>query len=225
MSEGRYVASALFKDNETRLLIPSKEVIIGGFLAGAAANLTQIYADDTGGEIGSGALQTLIRSVLTGPLLTLGVTKIRVKGKMVLPRTKGIGSVGQIIHLMGSENEKLSLEFTTDRFPGPIASILHDMIKITLESADLVYVVDDLMAVAPCILIDYDLYKIGKLRSAIVGELKFEVLNILGVTGLSKLGVTFLTALTGSAISNTISELSQPFKWMGTVIQQKKSRG
>lgn len=225
MSELRYTANALLRDTETRLIIPSKEIIVGGALTGLATQLlSNADLEDLGFTSTRGMLDTLLRSVLTGPLLTLGVTEIRIRGKMVLPKTKGIGSVGQIIHLMGSENERLNLKFTTDRFPGPMASILRKMLKITLDNADLVYVVDDLLAVAPCLLVDYDLHKTGQLKSAIIGDLKLEVLNTKGFSGLRGIGFTFLSTLSITAVSNMITELSQPFKWMGELVRERANK-
>lgn len=223
MTELRFTANTLLQDNETRLLIPSNEVIFGGLLAGG---LTQILNNINldAATTKRGVVENILQATLSGPLLTLGVTDIRIRGKMVLPRTKGIGAVGQIIHLMGSENEKLTLKFTTDRFPGAMSAILRKLIKITLEQADMVYVVDDLLAVAPCILIDYDLQKVGQLKSAIVGELKLEVLNTGSNFGLKAMTFTFLSTLGLSAINNTISDLSQPFKWMGEFVKSKSSR-
>jgi len=221
---GRSIATTLLKDTETRLIIPSKEQLFLGLVGGITTNIVGALRTDN--VTTEGLVQAGINSLLQGPLLTLGVTEISVGGKLILAKTKGIGSVGSILHILGSDNEEIKLKFTTKLFPGPMGSILKKMLKLTLDSADLVYVVDDLLAVAPCILLDYHIKKVGKLKTAIMGELILEGLPVsVGIGGFKGAALTGLTAIAPSVLSNTTSQLAQPFKWMGDILSEKRNRG
>jgi len=205
------LTSMATRDTETRIIIPSK--IKQLFAAGAMTRLANTLP---GQELGSVARDVVERIIKSG-FLTLSVTEIRVRGEHVMPKSKGIGSIGEIIHVMGSRNEAITLNFTTDMFPGAFSGLLKYIVQATLQSAEVVYVIDDLLIASSCLLRTYELSKVGRLKSAIIGTLVLEVLPVdtfgEGSEYLS-FGVATRQALTNTIVSNLATSLPVTFRWM-----------
>jgi hypothetical protein len=179
------------KDTETRIIIRSDNI--------------------------GGVTKDVVERIIKSGFLTLSVTDIKVRGEHVMPKSKGIGSIGEIIHIMGSRNEAITLNFTTDLFPGAFSGLLKYIVQATLQSAEVVYVIDDLLIASSCLIKTYELSKVGRLKSAVIGSLVLEVLPV-DTFGMGSGNLAFLAAgrqaLTTSAISNVVSALPINFRWM-----------
>ena len=221
----RAFQSSLIKDSETKLIVPTNRQLITGLVAGAATTLAQtISGEISNANSGVSLAASTLSNIVNTTLMALGVTSIEVGGQAVIAKTKGIGSIGEIIHLMGSKNEELRLEFTTDLYPGALANLLKRTISSVLDNADIVYVVDELLTVAPCLIETYKLRKVGKLKTAIQGELKFIMLRVKEYTGIGSFLAVGLGSVAVGSINNMITALPQEFKWMGEVTKQKKQK-
>jgi hypothetical protein len=140
-----------------------------------------------------------------------------VRGEHVMPKSKGIGSIGEIIHVMGAKNENITLNFTTDKFPGVFSGALKYLIQAMLQNADVIYVVDDLLVASACLLRTYELKKVGRLKSAVVGTLVLEVLptETFGLGGQTASTLLIVrNALAANAINNILSEIPVWGRWM-----------
>lgn len=200
------------RDSETRLIIPAS--IMRNFSLGVMASIPGIV-DNTYGT--GTALKDVLERIFAGGFLTLSVTEIIIKGEMVMPKSKGIGSIGEIIHIMGARNENITLNFTTDKFPGAFAGALKYIIQSTLQSADVIYVIDDLLVAAPTLLRTYELKKTGRLKSAIVGTMVLEALPVdnFGLGGkVTSFKNAVLLALSVNAVNNVTTVIPTGFRWM-----------
>ncbi len=199
-------------DSETKLIVPAK--IAKLFSLGTILSLPGIV--DNYHPTGT-SLKGIVEKIITSSFLTLNITEIVVKGEHVMPTSKGIGSIGEIIHVMGARNEKITLNFTTDSFPGSFSGVLKVIIQSILQSADVLYVIDDLIISAACLLKSYELKKVGRLKTAVIGTMVLEVLPVdtFGLGGkVSSFAAVVLTALATTAVSNTVSALPTTFRWM-----------
>jgi len=199
------------KDTETRIIIPTK---VRQFMtAGAMAALANTITEETLDTV----LKDVVERIIGSGFLTLSVTEIKIRGEHVMPKSKGIGSIGEIIHVMGTRNEAITLNFTTDLFPGAFSGIFKYIIQATLQSADVVYVIDDLLIASSCLLKTYELSKVGRLKSAIIGSLVLEVLPV-DTFGLGSGNLSFVTAarqaLTSNAINNLATAIPINMRWL-----------
>lgn len=177
----------IMKDWRTRLYIPqstqdiSKLALLAemqGILTGRLMNSTDITSGAI--EASKTLLANLITYIVTAPFLVLGVTKIIFSNEHVIPTTKGIGSSGEILHLLGVKNEQITLNFTTNKYPSVFGMFLREIIAKTLREASLVYIIDEMVGVIPCIMKSYNIGKTAQLTGAIQGALQFTTLKQTG---------------------------------------------
>lgn len=195
-----YRASRLFRDSETRLVIPNLKVTALNAITNIASSYVTnpsrkgsgrffTYKNDDDWKLGTQdptanafgvGLFSSFDSFITGMLariiniatIGLGVTKIQTSQEYTMPFSKGIGSTGEVIHLLGAKNEMINLEFTTEKYPGRLAYVLRGMLQYILEEAQVVYLVDDLFLATPCLVRKTKLSKEGLYRGAVMGELE-----------------------------------------------------
>jgi len=213
----RSLASAVIDDSPTRLIIPTKQALVTGLIGG----ITSSIRDQLEGSTIGSSIESLLSTTLNTTLLDIGVTGIEIEGNMINPRSKGIGSIGEVMFLMGSELEDLTIEFATERFPGPASHLLYRLIRDSLDYADIVYIVDDMVGVAPCIITKYKIKKVGKIKHIVKGRLTFAILRTKDFSGLQGAIQSGLLSLTASAISNLFTDLPHEFSWLAEVLRQK----
>jgi len=192
----KYNANRLFKDGKTKLVIPNLEIAI----TSAVTNLVSSYVTEPltssrnffAGKpsVSPTDIPIYVASILDIFIVGLGVTKIETAQDYVMPFSKGIGSTGEVIHLLGAKNEMIKLEFTSDQYPGRLGYLIRNIIQATLEMAEVVYLIDDLFLATPCLIKSFKLRKEGSYRGAVMGELEMVSLatggssfidNILGI--------------------------------------------
>jgi hypothetical protein len=213
--------STLTRDTETRMIVPIKEVVLGGMIAGALEQMHKL-ARDRGSNSWADVAGGLTYS-LTGGMLTLGVTEIAVRGKVVRPKTKGLGTVGEILHAMGSENERIAIEFVTERFPGALQNVLRNIIRHALEQNVVIYVIDQMLAVVPTLVNSYTLEVRGKHKIIILGSIELEVLPLPKINLSTTLLSGALISIASSTVSNLLTAVPQEFKWVGRFVKEKKN--
>jgi hypothetical protein len=198
------------QDSETRLIVPGK--ITRTFTLNYFAALPGLASGTK-----SNVFKDILERIVTSGFLSLSVTDVMVRGEHVMPKSKGIGSIGEIIHVMGAKNENITLNFTTDKFPGVFSGALKYLIQAMLQNADVIYVVDDLLVASACLLRTYELKKVGRLKSAVVGTLVLEVLptETFGLGGQTASTLLIVrNALAANAINNILSEIPVWGRWM-----------
>lgn len=195
-----YRATRLFRDGETKLVIPNLKITALNAITNIASSYVSnpsrrssgrffTHKDDdewklgvqdpTANAFGVGLFSNF-DSFVTGMLtriialttIGLGVTKIQTSQEYVMPFSKGIGSTGEVIHLLGARNEIINLEFTTEKYPGRLAYVLRGMLQHVLEEAQVVYLIDDLFLATPCLIKKTKLSKEGLYRGAVMGQLE-----------------------------------------------------
>ena len=199
-----YRLPRLFRDTETRLVIPNLKIAAlnavtniassyvtnpsrnnGRFFIGGKNDTDNFgFKDPSSDAFGDGVFSSF-DSFVTGMMtrlidlttVGLGVTKISTGQEYVMPFSKGIGSTGEVIHLLGAKNEMINLEFTTERYPGRMGYILRVMLQHVLQEAQVVYLVDDLFLATPCLIKKTKLSKEGVYRGAVMGELELVSLS------------------------------------------------
>ncbi len=189
----KYRMQRIFRDDATRLVIPNLQIttvdaitnIISSYVTnpvrnthgGFFLNNSTLSSKD---KFGKGSLNPFtnvgIKSIMTrlidALVIGLGVTKITTSQEYTMPFSKGIGSTGEVIHLLGAKNEIINLEFKTDRYPGRLGYVLRALLQKVLESTQVVYLIDDLFLATPCLIKKTKIYKEGNYRGAIMGELE-----------------------------------------------------
>jgi len=164
------IESILFKDSETRFLIPNKlsDVFInnvlsqipdkleeGVFEAGATSNLSGLFQD-----------------IMNLPFLMVSVQDLNFHKEHVIPRSKGIGSIGEVLHFIGPKNEEITASFMTDQYPGILGWFLKKIIFQALNYADIIYIIDEMTLVLPCIVEIADIRKSGEYEGVVQGSLE-----------------------------------------------------
>lgn len=181
-----YRLRRVFRDDVTRLVVPNINIIkidaITNILSSYITNPTRgshgffSPKDKFGNNPFTGGVDAGIMSLMTriidALVIGLGVTKIETSQEYTMPMSKGIGSTGEVIHLLGAKNEMINIEFTTDRYPGRLGYILRTLLQKILESTQVIYLVDDLFLATPCLVKKIKLSKQGNYRGAIMGELE-----------------------------------------------------
>lgn len=191
----KYAMGRLFRDGKTRLVIPNLELTI----IDAATNIVSSFVTNPqrtrSGDwfsnspfskkdpdlnffqkFGKG-MSGFVESIADLLTVGLGVTKIETSQDYVMPFSKGIGSTGETIHLLGARNEIINLQFTTDRYPGRMGSIIRGILQKTMEIAQVVYLIDDLFLATPCLIRKTRLSKEANYRGAIMGSLELVSLS------------------------------------------------
>jgi hypothetical protein len=217
------VLAPFIKDSETRIVIPTRMAI----LTQAITKLAKDLSSDT--LTLPSAWQTYVANI--GQLLlatanmfffTLGVTAIEIEGKRSIAKTKGIGSIGEIIHLTGSYNEILNVEFETSQYPGALGYAFLEILRVVLEQNDIIYIVDDFLSVAPCLVNKYSLRKIGSLKGTIIGQMELEILTV--KRGIIPPVNLYGVSITTTAFSNLLTSLPTSMKWMAELGRQIANR-
>ena len=193
----KYELARAFRDVQTRLFIPNIQITV----ADALTNLVSSYATTPLSSRNSfffnkealvnfkdkgliSAVSNLIDAVTIG----LGVTKIEASQEYVMPLSKGIGSTGEVIHLIGAKNELINIEFKTDNYPGRLGYVLRSLLQKILETTQVVYLIDDLFLATPCLIRKTKLYKEGNYKGAVMGEIELISLTTGGNWIKDKLG-------------------------------------
>ncbi len=193
----KYGLARAFRDVQTRLFIPNLQITV----ADALTNLVSSYVTAPFSSRNSfffnreaevnfqdkgliSAVSNLIDAVTIG----LGVTKIEATQEYTMPLSKGIGSTGEVIHLLGAKNELINIEFKTDNYPGRLGYVLKSILQKILETTQVVYLIDDLFLATPCLIRKSKLSKEGNYRGAVMGEIELISLTTGGNWIKDKLG-------------------------------------
>lgn len=179
----RYRARRLFRDSQTLLVIPNLKItamdavinIVSSYVTNPIRSSKGFFTDKFDKNPFS-SLDNFVTGLMTRiiDLLTvgLGVTKLETSQEYTMPFSKGIGSTGEVIHLLGAKNEMINLTFKTDRYPGRLGYVLRAMLQKVLETAQVVYLLDDLFLATPCLIKKTKLSKEGLYRGVVMGELE-----------------------------------------------------
>ena len=154
---------ALLSDNKTRLLIPTASVM---GVSGAMTLFQSLL-----GDVGNDKIGDYVSSLLSSPFVPLDVVKITANKEFVMPKTKGVGSNGEVLQLVGSRNEKITMHFFSNAFFGALRVVLKKIIEYAMDNAIVVYLVDDLLSVTPALIERYNLENRGMLKGTVVGEI------------------------------------------------------
>lgn len=212
----RFRAIRLFRDDTTRLVVPNKEIIATDALTNIVSSYVTnpikdfrswfSYEDIFGNnpfETWDQGIRSLVTRIADNLTIGLGVTKITSQQEYVMPFSKGIGSTGEVIHLLGAKNEIINLEFITDDYPGRLSHIIKNILRKVLETAEVVYLIDDMFLATPCLIRKTKLNKQGSYRGAIMGEIELVSLTTGGDFMKDILETSY-----GKNISSFISKLS-----------------
>lgn len=221
-----YRVQRLFRDGETRLVIPNLKItamdaiinIASSYVTNPAKRGGRFWtakADSNSFDFNStitGILARIIDIVSIG----LGVTKIQTVQEYVMPFSKGIGSTGEVIHLLGAKNEMINLSFTTERYPGRMGYVLRAMLQYILEEAQVVYLIDDLFLATPCLIKKTKLSKEGLYRGAIMGELELVSLTTGGSFYTDHKGAAKKVSSTVKKYKNSILSAKENTEWIAS---------
>ena len=177
----KYELSRAFKDVQTRLFIPNLQITV----ADALTNLVSSYVTAPFSSRNSfffnkeavinfkdKGLISAVSNIIDVVTLGLGVTKIEASQEYVMPLSKGIGSTGEVIHLLGARNELINIEFKTDNYPGRLGYVLRSLLQTILQTTQVVYLIDDLFLATPCLIRKTRLFKEGNYKGAVMGEIE-----------------------------------------------------
>lgn len=195
----KYTIGRLFKDGQTKLVIPNLEIavtnaitsIVSSYVSDPVQTTKNFFGINVNPRIPSNKeIASVVSGILDILIIGLGVTKIEATQDYVMPFSKGIGSTGEVIHLLGARNEMINLEFKTDKYPGRLGYLIKRILQKTLEMAAVVYLIDDLFLATPCLIKKSKIFKDGSYRGAVMGELELVSLatgasfvgNILGTS-------------------------------------------
>ncbi len=180
----KYNIARAFRDTETKLVVPNLKISAINAITNIASTyvtnptrLSQGFfssADKFGNpfeDVKSG-IKSAVTNLVDKLTIGLGVTKIETSQEYTMPFSKGIGSTGEVIHLLGAKNEIINLEFKTDKYPGRLAYSLRGILQKILEDTEVVYLIDDLFLATPCLIRKMKLSKEGIYRGAVMGELE-----------------------------------------------------
>ena len=193
----KYELARAFRDVQTRLFIPNLQITV----ADALTNLVSSYVTapfssgnsfffnrETIVNFKDKGLISAVSNLIDVVTIGLGVTKIEASQEYVMPLSKGIGSTGEVIHLLGARNELINIEFKTDNYPGRLGYVLKSLIQKILETTQVVYLIDDLFLATPCLIRKTKLYKEGNYKGAVMGEIELISLTTGGNWIKDKLG-------------------------------------
>lgn len=181
----KYRMTWLFRDDATRLVIPNFRItamdaitnIISSYVTNPTRSTNSFFTSnnkfgESPWENKDASITAVVTSIIDALIIGLGVTKLETAQEYVMPFSKGIGSTGEVIHLLGAKNELINLEFKTDRYPGRLGYVLRAMLQKILETAQVVYLIDDLFLATPCLVRKIKLSKEGIYRGAVMGSLE-----------------------------------------------------
>ncbi len=210
---GKYDLARLFRDDQTRLFIPNLQITVTDALTNLASSfVTAPYSSrnsffpSTRKEINfrDTGLISAVTSLIDSISIGLGVTKIETSQEYTMPLSKGIGSTGEVIHLLGAKNEIINLEFKTDNYPGRLGYILRSLLQKILETTQVVYLVDDLFLATPCLVRKSRIYKEGNYRGAVMGDIELISLSTGGNWIKDKLGGDSAIATRAQKIKSSV---------------------
>lgn len=184
----KFHISNAFRDGTTRLVVPDISITVFNALTSLASSFIEnpqnnaaTFFTKSEDNLSTDRIMRFAKDFVNNLLdiltIGLGVTKIETSQDYVMPFSKGIGSTGEIIHLLGARNEIINLEFKTDRYPGRLGYIIKRLLQKIFEDAVVVYVIDDLFLSTPCLIRRMSLSKEGKYRGAVMGELELVSLS------------------------------------------------
>ena len=193
----KYQLARLFRDGQTRLFIPNLQITITDALTNLVSSyVTAPYSSqnsffpNTREEVDfqDKGLISAVSSIIDAISIGLGVLKIETSQEYTMPLSKGIGSTGEVIHLLGARNEIINIEFKTDNYPGRLGYILKSLLQKILETTQVVYLIDDLFLATPCLIRKSRIYKEGNYKGAVMGEIELISLTTGGNWIKDKLG-------------------------------------
>lgn len=182
-------SEAFLRDGITRLVVPNIEFIATSAITNLASSIVLDPPSRTsGGRFFRGSslfgdsdpkqrLKEIVNSVIDVLSIGIGVTEIEALNEFVMPMSKGIGSTGEVIHLLGAKNELIRIKFNTDNYPGRLGILFRNLLQKVLEDADVVYLVDDMFVATPCLIKNFSIKKIGDYRGAIMGSMELVSLS------------------------------------------------
>ena len=199
---GKYEVTKHFRDGQTKLFIPNISITATYALTNLASSFVtnpqqtrstffpsrKEYGNAWDNITSNKSLYSKLADIINAISVGLGVTKIETSQEYTMPLSKGIGSTGEVIHLLGAKNEIINVEFKTDNYPGRLGYILRSLLQKILETAQVVYLIDDLFLATPCLVRKTKLYKEGNYRGAVMGELELISLTTGGNWIKDKLG-------------------------------------
>ena len=177
----KYQVARLFRDDKTRLFVPNLAITATDAITNIASSYVTAPYSNQGGffpskfedvDFKDASLMSSITGIIDSLTIGLGVTKIETSQEYTMPLSKGIGSTGEVIHLLGSKNEIINLEFKTDNYPGRLGFILRSLLQKILETTQVVYLIDDLFLATPCLIRKSKISKEGNYRGAIMGQME-----------------------------------------------------
>lgn len=207
----------MIRDGIPRLIITDLNAIVSQTLTNIIASAIEL-----GDQNGAIFAQNMLRS----GIYDLKATDVRIRGELIFSKSKGIGSVGEILHIIGSKNEEVQLELTEDRFPGVLGSTLKIMMSKLLSRGSMVILVDDTFLTLTAIIKNYDIHKSGSEDGIITMTVILEILPILDQQSDIFNSLTSLTLTTlASSINNKIvtwrTTTRNEFAFIGKFIEDK----
>lgn len=207
----------MIRDGIPRLIITDLNAIVSQLL-------TNVIASSI--ELGNQSEIIFAQNMLRSGIYDLKATAIRIRGELILPKSKGIGSVGEILHMIGSKNEEVHLEIIEDRFPGILGSTLKIMISKLLNRGSMVILVDDTLLTITAIIKNYDIHKSGLEDGIITISVVLEVLPILDqqsdiFNSLVSLTLTTLTSSINNKIGTWRTTTRNEFAFISKFIEDK----
>lgn len=178
----KYTRNALTNDRATRIVVPNLTFLLGNALTNLASTAIN-NSDPTEKRIGGffskkedapvrNTVADTIRFLSNTFSVGLGVTEIESINEYVMPMSKGIGSDGEVIHLLGARNEIIKLSFTTDEYGGSLGILFKNLLQKIMNDAILVFLVDDMYTAVPCLIRNFKIKKVAEYQNVIMGDME-----------------------------------------------------
>lgn len=167
LNKNRKLYKTLYADKKTLLVIPNVQVV----MADIVANFLQGDLIGKAENVEYDLLNTFTSSLVSSPFIPLDVVQISADKEFVISKSKGVGSNGEVLQLIGSRNEEVTLRFFSTEFMGAFKFILKRMIEYVMDNAITVFVVDDLLSVTPYLVTSYSFENRGMLKGVVVGKI------------------------------------------------------
>lgn len=167
LNKNRKLYKTLYSDKKTLLVIPNVQVV----MADIVTNFLQGDLIGRAENVEYDLLNTFTSSLVSSPFIPLDVVQIGADKEFVISKSKGVGSNGEVLQLVGSRNEEVSLRFFSTEFMGVFKFVLKRMIEYVMDNAITVFVVDDLLSVTPYLITSYSFENRGMLKGTVVGKI------------------------------------------------------
>jgi hypothetical protein len=232
-----FFQNLIYEDKKTRVIIPNTRALVGSLTSTFASFFDQTrqtnpafffnHANRFSSNYLTGGVTGLVNFAADALSIGFGVTKVMTKRSNVIPRSKGIGSTNEILHLLGSKNEEITVEFTTDNFPGILGYLFRQILNATLEEVDIIYLVGDMYVATPCIMESFQIYKDGVMKGAIMGSMSLIVLptdnNPFTVDNFNDL-TEFIVSNGKTLGSQVLAKATSSLSWAGNLLGSIISR-